>query len=125
MKKIQLLLLSLLLGWVVISAADSVHPENDGFAISDFDTVSEAVDSIKAKLEDQGIEIIGVIDHAANAENVDLELPPTQLILFRDRRLEKRLLRKNPMVAIDFPQKILVWEDSASGELKLFYTIRD
>ena len=93
MKKLQLLLLIFTFGWAAIVTAGSIASEDDGFAITDFDTVSEAVDSIKAKLEDQGLEIVGVIDHAANAKKVDLELPPTQLILFRDRRLEKRLLR--------------------------------
>lgn len=121
MKRFQLLFLSFLLGWAAIGAAGSINSEANDFAISDFDTVTEAVDSIEATLEDQGLEIVGVIDHAANAENVDLELPATQLILFRDHRLEKRLLRKSPMLAIDLPQKILVWEDPASGEIKLLY----
>ena len=65
--------------------------------------------------------MVGVINHAANAKNVDLELSPTQLILFRDHRLEKRLLYRSPTVAIDLPQKILVWEDQESGKIKLLY----
>jgi uncharacterized protein (DUF302 family) len=121
LKRLQLLLLIFTFGWTAIGTAGSIASEDDGFAITDFDTVSEAVDSIKAKLEDQGLEIVGVIDHAANAKKVDLKLPPTQLILFRDRRLEKRLLRRSPTVAIDLPQKILVWEDQASDEIKLLY----
>ena len=121
MKKLHLLFLTITFCWAAISTANPIATDDNGFAVSDFDTVSEAVDSIKAKLEDQGLEIVGVIDHAANAKKVDLKLPPTQLILFRDHRLEKRLLRRGSSVAIDLPQKILVWEDQANNEIKLLY----
>jgi uncharacterized protein (DUF302 family) len=122
MKKLQFVLLTFLLGWTAISSAGrwNHHDDND-FSLTDFDTVSEAVDKIKATLEDQGLEIVGVINHAANAKNVDLELLPTQLILFRDNRLEKRLLRRSSTVGIDLPQKILAWEDPVSGEIELLY----
>jgi len=121
MKRLRLLFLTFTLGWAAIGTAGSITSADNGFAVSDFETVSEAVDSIKATLEDQGLEIVGVIDHAANAKKVDLELPPTQLILYRDHRIEKRLLHRSATVAIDLPQKILVWEDQASGKIRLLY----
>jgi uncharacterized protein (DUF302 family) len=120
MKRLQFILLTCLLGWTAIGTAGGRNFHNN-FSISDFATVSEAVDAIKATLENQGMEIVGVIDHAANAKTVNLELLPTQLILFRDRRLEKRLLRRSPTVGIDLPQKILVWEGPANGKIKLLY----
>ncbi len=122
MKRLQLVFLSLLLGWTTISNAGGwyYHDDNE-FSISDFASVSEAVGEIKATLEDQGLEIVGVLDHAANAKKVGLELPPTQLILFRDKRLERKLIKRSPTVAIDLPLKILVWEDADSGEIKLLY----
>lgn len=49
-----------------------------------------------------------------------MELPPTQLILIRDHRLEKKLLHRSQTVAIDLPQKILVWEDS-KGQVHISY----
>ncbi len=121
MKKIQLLFLIFTLNWTTISMANSIASDDNDFVISDFATVAAAVDSIKATLENQGLEIVVVIDHAANAKNVDLELPPTQLILFRDRRLENKLLQRSLTAAIDLPVKILVWEDQASGKIKLLY----
>ena len=121
MKKLQLVFLSFLLSWTAIGTASSIDYEKNRFTISDFATVAETVDSIKARLENQGLEIVGVIDHTANAKNVDLLLPPTQLILFHDRRLEKRLLRSSPTVGIDLPIKILVYEDEGSGKIKLLY----
>jgi len=122
MKKLQLVFLSFLLSCTTVSLARNWHYQDDNdFSISDFASVPGAVAEIKAMLEDQGLEIVGVLDHAANAKKVDLELAPTQLILFRDRRLEKKLLRRSATVAIDLPLKILVWEDADTGEIKLLY----
>ena len=121
MKRLQLLFFTFLFTWITVSNAGSFHHNKNNFSVNDFETVSEAVDSIKTTLEDQGLEIVGVINHAANAKNVDLELPPTQLILFRDRRLEKRMLHTSRTVGIDLPQKILVFEDQDEGKIKLLY----
>jgi uncharacterized protein (DUF302 family) len=121
MKKLQVVFFSLLLAWSTVGSAGHWYYHDNNFSITDFDSVSEAVDEIKATLENQGLEIVGVLDHAANAKRVGLELPPTQLILFRDKRLERKLIRRSPTAAIDLPLKILVWEDADTGEIKLLY----
>lgn len=61
------LILIMLLGWVTVGTAGSFHHNDDRFSIETFESVSEAVDSIRAILKGQGLEIVGVIDHAANA----------------------------------------------------------
>ncbi len=121
MKKFQLLLLSIILGWSVFGSAGSVRYHKNNFSISDFNSVPEAVKSIKSILEQQGMEIVGVIDHAANANKVGLNLAATQLILFHDYRLGKKLLKRNLKSGIDLPMKILVYEDSDTGTIKLLY----
>ncbi len=122
MKRLQVVFISLFLAWSMTGYAGNWHyQDNNDFSMTDFSSVPEAVAEIKEILEDQGLEIVGVLDHAANAKRVDLELPPTQLILFRDLRLEKKLLRRSSTIAIDLPLKILVWEDADTGEIKLLY----
>lgn len=117
----QLFILILIFGWPTISSADSSRSFSNDFSISDFDSVPEAVDSIKIILEEQGIKIVGVIDHTANAESVGVKLPPTQLILFRDHRLEEIILSRNSTAAIDMPLTILVFEDPETGAVELLY----
>ncbi len=51
------------------------------------------------------------LDHQANAKRVGLELRPTRLIVFGNPNLGTPLMQDAQTVAIDLPQKILVWED--------------
>ncbi len=118
MKIFQLLLFTITLAWSTIG---STRYQDDTFSISDFNSVPDAVASIKSVLEKQGMEIVGVIDHANNADNVGLELAPTQLILFRDPRLERKLFNNNATATIDLPVKILVFENQTTNKVELIY----
>jgi uncharacterized protein (DUF302 family) len=121
MKILQALLLTFSLSWITVVTADSFHFDENEYSITTFASVSETVDSVKNTLKDQGMEIIGVIDHAANATKVGLELAPSQLILFRDHQLEKKLVHRSSTVSIDLPLKILVYEDPETGSTQLIY----
>ena len=66
------------------------------------------------------IDTYGMIDHAVNAQNVGLNLRPTQLILFSDPKIDAMVIGRSQTSGIDIPQKILVWEDEA-GEVRIFY----
>lgn len=104
-------------GTLVMASDD---PESLSSFVSGAATVSEAVQNTVETLEAQGFDIVLVIDHAANAANVKLELRPTQLIMFSKRRITARLIKRNRTLGIDFPLKILVWEDEP-GDIRLTY----
>ncbi len=80
------------------------------------ETANRLVDLIAAK----GLTLFNRIDHQANAAGVDMELPATQLILFGNPNAGTKLMQCAPTVAIDLPQKALIWEDSA-GDTYLAY----
>lgn len=61
--------------------------------------------------ENREINIIAEIDHAANAEGVEMELGPTRLIIFGNPNLGTPLMQSAINIGLDLPQKILVWED--------------
>jgi uncharacterized protein (DUF302 family) len=48
-----------------------------------------------------------------------MELPPTTLLIFGNPRLGTPLMQASRSVAIDLPQKMLVWEDE--GEVMVSY----
>lgn len=75
--------------------------------------VSETVTRLVNSLEERGLTVMSTIDHAANAEGVGQTLRPTQLIIFGNPNLGTQLMQNSPTVAIDLPQKYLVWEDSS------------
>ncbi|WP_422349705.1 DUF302 domain-containing protein [Flagellimonas sp.] len=68
------------------------------------------------------IGILAEIDHSSNAKRVGLELPRTKLILFGNPNLGTPLMQLSRTIAIDLPQKILVWEDIDG---KVFLTYND
>jgi uncharacterized protein (DUF302 family) len=120
-KSIVLVTVCSILSWVTpISANNEKYlPFNENL-VKEAASVSEAVDNITNVLEQQGFDIFGVVDHAANAASVGLDLGPTQLILFSDRRVETTFIHEAQTLAIEFPLKILVWEDD-DGSINHFY----
>ena len=65
------------------------------------------------------IGILAEVDHNSNAKRVGLELPKTKLILFGNPNLGTPLMQSSRTIAIDLPQKILIWEEE--GHVFLAY----
>lgn len=118
-KPIILIAVWFMLAWITLVSASNKKLFNEEL-IKEAVSVSEAMDNIRNILEQQEFDIIGVVDHAAGAASVGMELRPTQLILFSDRRQENKLIRDEQKLAIDFPLKILVWEED-DGSIKFYY----
>ncbi len=60
------------------------------------------------------------INHAEGAEKVGKQLRPTELIIFGNPKVGAPLMQCGQSVAIDLPQKALIWEDEA-GQVWLSY----
>ena len=86
---------------------------------SDF-SVAETGDRLEAALAERDLNVFARIDHAANADSVELELRDTELVIFGNPNVGTRLMQCNQSVAIDLPQKMLIWEDE-TGQTWLAY----
>ncbi|MFW5739206.1 MAG: DUF302 domain-containing protein [Myxococcota bacterium] len=84
------------------------------------DDVPATVKRIREAIEEKGLKVMATVDHAANAEGVDLELPPTVLIIFGNPAVGTKLMQKQRSIAIDLPMKMLVWQNEA-GETKVAF----
>ncbi|MGF1512569.1 MAG: DUF302 domain-containing protein [Elainellaceae cyanobacterium] len=82
-------------------------------------SVAETGDRIEALLEERPLSLFSRIDHAENAASVDIELAPTQVLIFGNPNAGTPLMQCSRTVAIDLPQKMLVWEDE--GQTWLAY----
>lgn len=82
--------------------------------------VSATADKLEAVLNSKGMTVIARIDHAAGASKADMELRPTQLVIFGNPKVGTPLMQCAQSVAIDLPQKALIWED-AEGKVWLGY----
>jgi uncharacterized protein (DUF302 family) len=71
------------------------------------DTVARLTDLIDAR----GMKIFAVIDQAAEARNVGLQLRPTTLVVFGSPAAGTAVMDASPLAALDLPLKVLVWAD--------------
>jgi len=82
--------------------------------------VAETADRFEAAVKEKGLAFFTRIDHSSNANKAELELNPTQVILFGNPKAGTPLMRCAPTTAIDLPQKALFWADD-SGDVWVSY----
>lgn len=101
---------------LLTTVTTSYSNEND-FEVGD--DVASTVTAIIEQLAEQNFITISVLDHAANARSVGLDLRPTQVIFARPNQIEPLILRHSRTIGIDLPWRILVYENEA-GKVKVF-----
>lgn len=74
-------------------------------------SVAETADRMEALLKDKGMTVFNRIDHSGAAAKVGIELRDTQLLIFGNPKVGSPLMKCQQSIAIDLPQKTLVWED--------------
>lgn len=83
-------------------------------------SVKDTADKFVANAQEKGFNVFARINHQGNAEKVDMDLKPTEVIVFGNPKAGTPLILCAQEVAIDLPQKILVYED-LSGKTWLVY----
>jgi len=123
-RKLQktLLLASLGLFTMSVSADDMSSKAATGplVTIESAFTVEETGDKLSAIIKDKGLTEFARINHADNASKADLKLRPTQVIIFGNPKVGTPLMNCAQSIAIDLPQKMLIWQDEA-GKVWLGY----
>jgi uncharacterized protein (DUF302 family)/uncharacterized membrane protein YidH (DUF202 family) len=80
-------------------------------------SVEQTVDRLKNILQAKGVTLFALVDHSGEAEKVGMKMRDTKLVIFGSPKAGTPLMLAAPSIAIDFPLKILVWED---GEGKVW-----
>lgn len=83
-------------------------------------SVKQTTERLDRLLRSKGMTVMKRIDHAAGAASVGKQMRPTELLIFGNPKIGTPLMQCNPNVAIDLPQKALIWEDD-SGQVWLAY----
>ncbi len=86
---------------------------------SNHDVVTTA-DNLENVLKEKGMNVFARVNHADGAKKVDMELRPTELVIFGNPKVGTPLMNCSQSVAIDLPQKALIYEDEA-GQTWLMY----
>ena len=106
MKKIILTALSVLLIAIPVAAAEGVVTIPSTFSVED------TADRMENVLNKKGMTIFNRIKHSEGAAKIGIELQKTELILFGNPKVGSPLMKCQQSVAIDLPQKALIWEDA-------------
>ena len=77
----------------------------------------DTVQRLLGVIHDKGLQVFDVIDHAAAAAEVDLVLRPTRVVIFGSPAAGTPLMVKHPLVALELPLRILVWQDDGGTRL--------
>jgi uncharacterized protein (DUF302 family) len=77
------------------------------------DTVDRLVELCRAK----GLKVFAVIDQAAEARQVGLDLRETVLVVFGNPAAGTPVMVAVPLSALDLPLKVLIWADVDRGTL--------
>ncbi len=73
--------------------------------------VKITADRLEGILIKKGMNVFIRIDHAAGAKKVGQKLRPTELVVFGNPKVGTPLMQCSQSVAIDLPQKALIWQD--------------
>lgn len=83
-------------------------------------SVTATADKLVTVLKSKGMNVFARIDHAAGAAKAGKSLKPTQLVIFGNPKVGTPLMQCARTVAIDLPQKMLIWE-ADDGQVMLGY----
>ena len=97
----------------LVAADGLVHVE------STYD-VTQTADRLERILKEKGMTIFNRIGHSDAAQKVGVELRATELIIFGNPKIGSKLMNCQQSVAIDLPQKALIWQD-AKGTVRITY----
>lgn len=105
---------------MVVTFALPAHAADGLETLQSPHSVAETADRLVAALEQKGMTVFARIDHAGGAEDVGLELAPTELVIFGNPKVGTLLMQCSHTAAIDLPMKALIWED-ADGQVQIGY----
>ena len=108
MKQLAVLVWSILLLSAPVLAAEGMINMQSAFS------VAESRERLEKILQEKGMTIFKRIAHAKGAASVGIELRDSELIVFGNPKVGSPLMQCQPTVAIDLPQKALIWQDSQS-----------
>lgn len=115
------MLKSLVLGFLLLGTAIANAIAEDSLVrIQSPHSVEATGDKLEAVLTEKGMNVFARINHAQGAANAGMDLAPTELIIFGNPKVGTPLMQCQRTIAIDLPQKMLIWEDD-SGQVWVSY----
>ncbi len=96
---------------MLVAFATGAFANQDMINVASSHAVVETADKLEKIFLSKGMKVFQRIKHSEGAKNVGVELNPTELIIFGNPKIGSPLMKCAQTVAIDLPQKALVWQD--------------
>jgi uncharacterized protein (DUF302 family) len=112
------IIMPILIAILYFSSAASA--DNGLISVKSSFSVTTTADRLEQSLTAKGMTIFARIDHSEGASMVGENLRPTELVIFGNPKVGTPLIQCGQSVAIDLPQKSLIWEDD-QGQVWLSY----
>lgn len=74
-------------------------------------SVDETVSAFTDLVRERGLELFAIIDHSGEARRRGLLLRDTKVVIFGSPQAGTPVMEVTPIVALDLPLKVLVWDD--------------
>ncbi|AWB02767.1 DUF302 domain-containing protein [Vibrio harveyi] len=107
-------------GLVVALASFSTLAEESVIRVASQHSVQDTANKFVQIAQGKGLNVFARVNHQENAAKVDMTLRPTEVIVFGNPKVGTPLMQCAQEVAIDLPQKVLVYE-GAEGKTWLAY----
>ena len=75
-------------------------------------SVAQTVERLSRVIADRGFTLFRVIDHSGTAKQAGVQMPESKLVMFGKPAAGAAAMLAAPLAALDFPLKVLVWENS-------------
>jgi uncharacterized protein (DUF302 family) len=104
----------------ILLSASMAYADSGIIHIKSSHDVKTTADRLENTLRANGMTVFIRINHAEGAQKVGQKLRPTEVIIFGNPKIGTPLMNCSQSVAIDLPQKALIWEDE-TGQVWLSY----
>jgi len=105
MKKTRLAIFIMLFISCAVNASDGMVNVESQYS------VATTADRLEKILNDKGMTIFNRIKHSESAAKIGIQLRDTELVIFGNPKAGSPLMKCQQSVAIDLPQKALIWKD--------------
>ena len=99
---------------------DSTHSSDGVITKPSSKSVAQTIDGLRRLMADRGFTVFNVIDHSGIAGRAGVQMPESKLVMFGKPTVGAGVMVAAPLVGLDIPLKVLVWEDG-NGAVSVSY----
>ncbi|MDZ7709147.1 MAG: DUF302 domain-containing protein [Roseovarius sp.] len=110
---------------ITVAGLPAFASSDDIVRVKSFSDVQTTMDRLVAAVEGAGANVMARVDHAAGAASVDMEIAPTEVLIFGNPKIGTQAMMDDPLAGLFLPMKVLVYRDGAGQTWLVYQNPRD